>query len=61
MNDNTIPRRNRIDQFTPAEKGIWDAVQAVEALPADPRLTDAVVLLARAREKVADFVDGVPR
>lgn len=54
-----FPRRSRMDQFSPAEKAIWDAAQAVEAMPADVRLTNAVVLLGRAREYVADFVDGV--
>jgi len=48
-----------MDLFTPAERAIYDAVQAVEALPADVRLTEAVVLLQQAREKVADFVDGL--
>jgi len=52
-----IPRRNRIDKLIPAEKAIYDAVQAVEELPAHPKLTDAVVLLQAARESVADYVD----
>ena len=56
-----IPRRNRIDQFVPAEKAIWDAVQLVEDLGADVRLTNAVNLLNQAREQVADFVDGVTK
>ena len=55
-----IPRRIRIDLFTPAEKAIYDAVQAVEAAGCDVRLTNAVVLLSDARAWVADFVDGVP-
>jgi len=54
-----IPRRARIDKFVPAEKAIFDAVDAVEGLPPDERLTDAVVLLQRARDLVADFVDGI--
>lgn len=54
------PRRIRIDLFTPAEKAIWDAVQAVEAAGCDVRLTNAVILLGKARDLVADFVDGVP-
>lgn len=54
-------RRNRIDQWTPAETAIYNATQAVEQAGAHPLLTDAVVLLGQAREKVADFVDGVPR
>jgi hypothetical protein len=56
-----IPRRIRLDLNTPAELAIRAAVDAVEALPADVRLTDAVVLLSQARERVADFVDNVPR
>lgn len=54
-----IPRRNRMDQWTPAEHAIDAAVQAVEAMPADVRLTDAVTLLYEARQAVADYVDGV--
>jgi hypothetical protein len=54
-----IPRRIRFDLFTPAEKAIQDAVQAVEAAGCDPRLTRAVILLGQARDAVADYVDGV--
>jgi hypothetical protein len=56
---NNIPRRNRMDLYTPAEKAISDAVQAVEMAGAHPRLTDAVNLLQEAQKAVADFVDGV--
>ena len=56
---NEIPRRIRIDRYTPAEKAINDAIQVVEAAGAHPLLTDAVILLDKAREKVADFVDDV--
>lgn len=52
-----IARRFRIDKFTSAEKAIFNAVHEVEAAGAHPLLTDAVILLAQAREKVADFVD----
>ncbi len=55
-----IPRRNRIDLLTPAELAIRQAVAAVENLPAHPLLTDAVVLLGQARDKVADFVELNP-
>lgn len=57
---NEIPRRIRIDLFTPAERAIYDAVQAVEAAGCDVRLTHAVNKLQEARALVADFVDGVP-
>lgn len=52
-----IARRNRIDQYTPAETAIREAVGAVEAAGCHPLLTDAVVLLGQAQSKVADFVD----
>ncbi|HQR18028.1 MAG TPA: hypothetical protein PK948_06640 [Gemmatimonadales bacterium] len=54
-------RRNDILQATPAEAAIRAAMVAVEALPADTRLTDAVVKLQEALDRVADFVDGVDR
>ena len=57
MPDNKFPRRSCIYLLTPAEKAIWDAAQAVENLGADVRLTDAVVLLQQAREKLADYFD----
>lgn len=57
---NEIPRRVRIDLFVPAEKAIYDAVQSVEAMPPDVRLTRAVNKLGEAQALVADFVDGVP-
>lgn len=53
-----IPRRNRVYEWTPAERAIQDAVDVVERAGAHPLLTDAVTLLAEARAKVADFVDG---
>lgn len=52
-----FPRRNRLDLCTPAELAIRAAVEAVEAAGAHPLLTDAVILLQQAREKVADFVE----
>ena len=57
--DPGVPRRHRIDRMHPAELAIREAMLAVEALPADERLTRAIVLLAQAQEAVADFVDGV--
>ena len=54
-----LPRRCYLDLYTPAELAIRKAMDAVEEMPADPRLTDAVVLLGQAKDKVADFVDGI--
>lgn len=53
------PRRICIDRLTPTELAIREALIAVEKLPPDVRLTEAVVLLGKAQDKVADYVDGV--
>ena len=58
MIDPAIPRRIRIDLMTPAELAIRNAVLEVENAGCHVLLTDAVVLLQQAREKVADFVDA---
>lgn len=55
-----IPRRVRVDLNKPAELAIRNAVEAVESMGADARLTEAVMLLDKARNCVADFIDGVP-
>ena len=52
------PRRNRLDLMTPAELAIYNASQEVEKLGADVKLTEAVILLSKARELVADFIDS---
>ena len=54
----TFSRRNRIDLYTPAERAIYDAMGVVEQAGAHPLLTEAVILLGQAKDKVADFVDG---
>ncbi len=58
---NEIPRRALFDKWWPAERAIHDAAQQVEAIGADTRLTDAVILLGAARDSVADYIDGVVR
>lgn len=57
MSDYQIPRRSRIDLLTPAELAIVAAVEAIEEAGCDVLLTEAVILLSEARDKVADFVD----
>lgn len=52
------PRRNRLDLYTPAEKAIHDAMQEVEKAGADVKLTEAVMLLQKAKDCVADYVDA---
>lgn len=55
-----IPRRCFVDRMTPAELAIREAMRIVEEMGADVRLTRAVILLGKAQDAVADFVDGVP-
>lgn len=50
---NDIPRRICVDRMTPA---IRLAIYEVEDAGCDPLLTDAVILLGQAKDKVSDFV-----
>lgn len=54
---NGIPRRRRVDLYTSAEKAIAGAMAAVEEAGCHPLLTEAVNLLTKAKEKVADYVE----
>jgi hypothetical protein len=54
-----IRRRSRLDLNEPAELAIREAILKVEKMPADVRLTYAVIKLSEAKELVADFIDGV--
>lgn len=53
-----IPRRAQLEHQTPVEAAIRDAVLAVETLPPDVRLSDAVSFLFAALDSVADYVDN---
>jgi hypothetical protein len=59
VDKNTIPRRYRVDLFTPVEKMIYECQGEVEKMGADIRLTDALNLLIEARHKIAEFVDDM--
>jgi len=52
-----FPRRNQLDLLTPAELAIFEAMQAVEKIGADEKLTEAVIILQKARDLVADFIE----
>src|SRR5262249_15830177 len=54
---NGVPGRCRVAPDTRAEKALRDAVAGVEVAGAHPWLTDAVNLLQKARNKVADFIE----
>lgn len=65
MNAGTTPctdpaRRSDLSRMTSTERLITQAMSAIEIMAADPRLTDAVSLLAAARFRLADYLDGVP-
>ncbi len=55
-----FPRRSRRNCWSEVETLIWSAMQAVEAMPAHPWLTDAVNLLSQAQSRVADFQELTP-
>jgi len=50
-------RQNKLWLLTPAEKAIFEAMQEVEKLPADVRLTEAITLLDKARSFVAHYIN----
>ena len=53
----TIPRKIRLDLMTPPEVALRAAMAAVEAMPADTRLTNASVKVGEALALVSDYVD----
>jgi hypothetical protein len=55
-----IPRRINLQEQDASEAAIRRAVELIETLGADVRLTDAVILLDAARESVADYIDKSP-
>lgn len=54
---NNIPRRARIDLNTDAELSIREAMNKVEEIGADVKLTDAVIKLQEAFNLIADYED----
>jgi hypothetical protein len=53
-----LPTRIDRQWMTPAELAIMNAMEAVEKAGGSVALTDAVMLLAKARDRVADHVEG---
>lgn len=56
-NWNNFPRRIRIDLNNVTELAIRNAINEVEILGADIRLTEASILLQQALNKVSDYID----
>lgn len=51
------PRRNCMDQLIPAEAKLHEALAAVEALPADVRLTEVSTGIIALLDKLADWCE----
>lgn len=54
-----LNRRNIITEMCQAELAIMKAMEEVEKLEANVKLTNAVTFLMQAKEEVSDFIDGV--
>ena len=50
-------RRNNLTMCSPSELAIFKAMEEVEKIGADIKLTDAVIKLDEARNLVADIID----
>ncbi len=57
MDEKQIPRRIMLEKMTPEEIAIRAIMLQIENLGAHPLLTDVIVLLDQAREKLADWID----
>lgn len=55
--DSNLPRRCNLQENSPAEIAIRKAMEEVEKLPANEKLTDAIIILNEAFNLVADYVD----
>ncbi len=53
-----IPRRNKLWLNTPAELAIFNAIQEVEKVGADVKLTDIVIMLEQAKNLLSDYIDN---
>ena len=53
-----IPRRNILTLNTSAELAIHNAIQEVEKVGADVKLTDVIIMLVKAKETLSDYIDS---
>lgn len=56
-----IPRRNKLWLNTPAELAIFNAIQEVEKVGADVKLTDIVIMLEQAKNLLSDYIDNTKK
>jgi len=52
------PRRNKLWLNTPAELAIFNAIQEVETVGADVRLTEITNMLVKAKDLLSDYIDN---
>jgi len=52
------PRRNKLWLNTQAELAIFNAIQEVETVGADVRLTEIVIMLGQAKDLLSDYIDN---
>jgi|WetSurMetagenome_2_1015567.scaffolds.fasta_scaffold1507625_1 hypothetical protein len=52
-----FPRRKQLDKMEPEELALFALTQQIEKMGAHPLLTDVVILLGEAREKLGAYVD----
>ena len=57
-NQNEVPRRAKKWLWHIAELIIYYAIQEVEKMGADEKLTDAVNYLLKAKDSVSDYIDS---
>jgi len=55
--NNNFQRRSRLDLNEPSELAIRNAMQEVEKMGADVKLTEAITLLNQSLDIVSDFID----
>lgn len=56
----SLTRRNDLSRMTDAEKAIHNAIQEVEKLPPNQRLTNCVIRLQEAKTELSNWVDNLP-
>lgn len=57
MKNKEFPRRNNLACQFDSEKSIQKAIYEVEKMGTDVLLTDTIVLLSQAKDKVSDYID----
>ena len=54
---NGVPRRAMYEHLKPEEIAIIDIQNKIDSLGCDERLTDCIMLLSHARDRIGDYFD----